>query len=221
MIMRFTIDDIPNEIKYIDVSEMNTGDIVCVSYANMAGKFVGSFTRSCWVHTGIIYVHPVTNIRYVMEGAIYGKSVYKHFFIIPVETWMKFNNRNIIGYKKYFGPKLDEMKMTCIFAKFVKYSKLRGLDPTWLQYLITQPYKKENVKNYHTCFETTVIVLQEMGISKKTQHYSSYFPCDIINDNIEYEENIKYSKTVQIRLNPFITKILINDMKKNTKFWKN
>lgn len=221
MMRRFTVDDIPDEVRYIDVSEMNTGDIVCVSYNNTAGHFVESFTGSCWIHTGIVWVDPRTNIRYIMEGAIYGKSNYKHFFIIPVPTWMNYNRNNLVGFKKYSGPKLDEMKMALEFSQFAKNSKLRGLDATWLAYLFTFPYKDENVKHYHTCFETTILMCQKMGIYKKDKHYSSHFPCDIVNDNVSYEKNISYSKVVQIKLNSFTTKLLLCDMQKNPNFWKN
>ena len=75
--------DYPEECKYIEQSEVNNGDIVLVSYPNMSGGLISSFSKSIWSHPGIIWVDPVSNIRYVLEGAIYRHEKYKHFFKIP------------------------------------------------------------------------------------------------------------------------------------------
>lgn len=211
MINRFTAFDSPNSVRYIYPDELNTGDLLCVSYNNLAGEFVGSFTNSIWVHTGMVWVDPNTNLRYVLEGAIYGGSVYKNFFKIPFETWVRINKRNIMSWKKYNGPEIDPVMMINEFQRFNKI-KLEGFNPTWLRFLINRNYNTPNLGNKLTCFEAIVILGQEMCIFKKDKLYSSYFPCDIVNNNIKTEDGIFYSENIQIKVSDMYAKILYSDM---------
>ena len=220
MINRFSAPDLPDDIRYIDAHEMNTGDIVCVSYNNLAGVFVGSFTHSVWVHTGMIWVDPKTNVRYVMEGAIYGQKAYQHFYKIPITTWMYINRHNVMGYKKYYGPEIDAVKMEEYFEPFIKNSKLEGLNVFWLRFFLNQEYREHEHKNKYTCFESTVILGQMVGIISKKKHYSSYFPKDLVNNTMDYNEGISYSKTVQICGNNCEKNLLFSDMCVFPDFWQ-
>lgn len=216
MINRFSVNDFPNDIEYIEEYDLKTGDILCVSYNNIAGAFVGSFTHSAWIHTGLIWVDPKTNIRYVMEGAIYKKKEYKHFFKIPFITWYNINKRNVCGINKYSGPEIDAVEMDRQFARFSQ-SKLEGLNLSWGKYLRDEPYSGDNQNKKYTCFESTIVMLQRMNIYKKDRVHFSYFPSNVVNNEIPLEDGIKYSKTIQIKPNPYTMKLLDDELRRNDK----
>lgn len=221
LIFRFSLPDFPESVRYISPYEMKTGDIVCISYNNIAGAIIGSLTYSAWAHTGMIWVDPKTNIRYVLEGAICGQEEYKHFYKIPVVAWMNINRGSVLGYKCYNGPEINAEKMIEVFKPFMKYSKLEGFKPSWLRFLFNDEYEEKTVhKESYTCFESTIILGQQCGIYSKSKKYSSYFPCHIVNDKIEMPKGTYYSKVVQIKQNVFEQKLLLEDIKRHPEFWK-
>jgi hypothetical protein len=207
-------NDYPKYCTYINSSELNNGDIVCVSYKNIAGYFVSSFSSSIWSHTGIIWVDPITNIRYVSEGAIYSIEKYKHFMRIPFELWLYINRKNIIGYKKYNGPRLNSKNMEKIMQVFEKNCKLDGFNVFWSKFLIKRPYYEYYLSNKYTCIEYSVILLQLFGIYKKEHIYSSYLPYEIVNDLIKTNDGIKYDKICEIKISPLQFETVKNFMSK-------
>ena len=196
MINRFSANDLPRKITYIDPYDLKNGDLVCISYNNLAGVFVGSFTHSVWVHTGIIWVDPVTNIRYVLEGAIYRQEEYKNYFKIPFLDWMNINRNNLKVIKYYSGPEIDSNLMMEKFEMFMGKSKLDGFNPFWIRFLYDKPYEGIHCNKKYACFEVIIILCQELGIYKKTKCYTSYFPCDVVMDNVKYCDGVSYSKIV-------------------------
>lgn len=221
LVLRSTLNDFPSNVRYIDAYEMKTGDIVCISYDNLPGAIVSSMTNSCWTHTGMIWVDPKTNIRYVLEGAICRQAEYKQFYKIPVETWMNINRCSTLGYKSYVGPPVDAEKMINTFEPIMKFCKLEGFRPTWLRFLFNDRFQElTTLKKRYTCFETTIILGQECGIFLPEKMYSSYFPSNIVNDQIKMPKGTYYTKVVQIRQNPLQQQLLLNDMKKFPEFWK-
>lgn len=220
MINRFSVSDLPLQSKYIDQSEMNTGDLLCVSYNNVAGAFVGTFTRSVWVHTGMIWCDPDTKIKYVLEGAIYGHPEYKQFYMIPIATWMYINKNNVMGFKKYHGPDIDSKIMIDSFKPFMEQTNLEGLNPWWLRFLMNNEYEEYKPQKKITCFESTVVLGQSAGIFAKEKHYSSYFPCDIVNNKISCVDNVYYDQTIQIHMNEIEKNLLFVDMNEFFAFWQ-
>ena len=124
--VRSTTIDYAIECQYLDMREFNNGDIVCVSYYSPAGVIITSVSHSIWSHTGTIWVDPVTNVRYVLEGAIYRLEKYRQFFKIPLETWLFFNKKSTLGFKKYHGPEIDS---DFLWSKFEWLSKDCLLEP--------------------------------------------------------------------------------------------
>lgn len=221
MIIRFTLKDFPTSVRYIEACEMKTGDIVAVAYNNHVTFTVSSMTASAWIHTGIIWVDPETNIRYVLEGAICRQKRYKQFYKIPVATWLYLNRGSLIGYKRYNGPEPDANKMIEVFNRISKNCKLEGFNYTWFRFLFRDNYENfEKLKKKYTCFEITIILGQESGIYKKNRSYHSFFPCDIVNDNIDMENDAFYSKVIQCHQNPAEAFLLKEDKQKYKDFWK-
>lgn len=222
MILRFSLCDFPKKVRYIEPYEMKTGDILCISYNNIAGALVGSMTYSAWVHTGMVWVDPITNIRYVLEGAICKQKQYKNFYKIPVSSWLNLNKNSLIGYKSYNGPPVDPYKMIETFNSFTKDVKLEGFSYTWFRFLFKDRYEK--VSDYgrkYTCFELTIILGQECGIFKKDRKYSSFFPSHVVNNGIETEKGCYYSDVIQCHQNPMEMKLLSIDRQRFPEFWNN
>lgn len=221
LINRNDANDYPNECMYADASEMNNGDIVLVSYTMPAGAFITSFSRSIWSHTGTIWVDPKTNIRYVLEGAIYRYKKYRHFFKIPLETWLFFNRKFLIGYKKYHGPQIDSEYLWSKFEWLNKSCKLEGFNIFWSRFLVNKEYYEYTKHKNYSCLEGTVILGQSAGIYKKDKIYCSYFPGDIANNKINLVDGVSYDLPIQIAIHPTNSLLFSEDLVYHIEMWKN
>jgi hypothetical protein len=219
MINRFTAFDCPVRVQYVYPDQMNNGDLLCISYDNMSTDFISSFTNSVWVHVGMVWVDPDTNLRYVLEGAIYSGKHYKHFFAIPVETWMNINRKNIIAWRRYSGPELDSTQMMHEFFPFIKFSKLEGFNLHWNRFLINKKYREPDRLAYYTCFEAIVIIGQQLGIFSKEKYYTSYFPNHLVNGGIELCKGVSYSDKIEVRMTDYYRNLLLLDMEEFGAFW--
>lgn len=220
-IFRATANDFPLDCVYIKPNDLNNGDIVCVSYYNISGVIVSSFSNSIWSHTGIIYVDPKTDIRYVLEGAVYRHEKYKHFFKIPLETWLYFNRKSLIGYKKYHGPEIRSDFLWKKFEWMTKDCKLEPFNVFWSRFLISRNHYEYSRNNKYTCLEASVILGQDVGIFKKDKIYSSYFPGSVVNNEISLCDYVSYDLPIKIELHPTNSMLLKEDMISNPQSWKN
>lgn len=220
-VFRSTAIDYPLDCVYIKPNDLYNGDIVCVAYYNLSGAIVSSFSNSIWSHTGIIYVDPKTDIRYVLEGAVYRHEKYKHFFKIPLETWLHFNRKNLIGYKKYYGPEISSDFLWKKFEWMVKDCKLEPFNIFWSRFLCSRAYYEYSRRNKYTCLEATVILAQDIGIFEKDKIYSSYFPGNVVNNQINLCNGISYDPPIKISLHPTNSMLLQEDIISHPRSWKN
>ena len=139
VINNLTSYDTPCDLVYLDTLDLKTGDIVGVSYSNVAGGFVSSFSRSIWSHTGNIWVDPKNGLVYVLEGVMYPLVKYRGFIKVPFDIWYKYNCNFTLGIKKYRGPEIDPEKMIQTFSLF-KDCKLEGFNYTWGRFLRNDKY---------------------------------------------------------------------------------
>lgn len=213
--------DYPDSCKYIEQSEVNNGDIVLVAYPNMSGGIIRSFSKSIWSHTGIIWVDPISNIRYVLEGAIYRYKKYQHFFKIPFETWLFFNRKFLTGYKKYYGPPINSEYLWSKFEWMTKKCKLDKFNIFWARFLLNKDYYEYTKNDTYSCLEASVILGQDSGIFKKDKIYCSYFPGDIANNRISLCDGIKYDLPIKISIHPVNHLLLSEDLIFHSESWKN
>lgn len=213
--------DYPDQCKYIDSMEVNTGDIVLVSYPNVSGGLISAFSKSVWSHTGMIWVDPLTDIRYVLEGAIYRYKKYQHFFKIPFETWLYFNRKFILGYKKYYGPPINSDFLWSKFEWMVKNCKLDKFNIFWARFLADKDYYEYSKSPAYSCLEASVILGQDAGIFYKDKIYCSYFPGDIANNRITLCKGIKYDLPIQISIHPSNHMLIAEDIFFHQEMWKN
>jgi hypothetical protein len=220
-VVRSTTYDYPIKSEYLDMREFNNGDVVCVSYYNVAGAIVTSASHSIWSHTGTIWVDPVTNVRYVLEGAIYRMKKYQHFFKIPLETWLFFNKKSLLGYKKYHGPEISSEFLWSKFEWLVKKCKLESFSLYWARFIADKDYYEYSRKDKYTCLEATIILGQNAGIYKKDKIYCSYFPGSVANNEISLCDGVSYDLPIKIALHPTNKMLIDEDISLNVCFWKN
>lgn len=218
---RANADDFPLKCEYIDPLDMKNGDIVSVSYYNLAGAIITGASKSIWSHTGTIYFDPITNIRYVIEGAIYRVKKYRHFFKIPLETWLYFNRYSLLGYKKYRGPQIDSEYLLNKFETLFKNCTLEAFNIFWSRFLVDRDYYEYHRLTKYTCMEATIILGQEMGIFKKDKIYNSYFPDHIVNNKISLCDGISYDPPIKFMLHPTNSLLMEEDQKMRREWWKN
>lgn len=216
-INRSCMDDYPREVVYAEPGNFNNGDIVFVSYSSIAGGIVSSFSSSIWSHTGTIWVDPVSNVRFVLEGAIYRHQKYHHFFKIPLDTWLFFNKKFLTGWKQYQGPAISSEYLWEKFKWLNKDCKLEAFNVFWSRFLVNRDYYEYSRLSKYTCLEATIILGQDAGIYAKDKIYCSYFPGDVVNDQIKYTPGVSYSKPIKIVMDPARLLILKDDLKK--RFW--
>jgi hypothetical protein len=214
-------NDYPLEVEYLENINLSNGDMVFVSYDNFSGKFISAFSSSIWSHTGIIYIDPVTLVKYVLEGAIYRHKTYRHFFKIPLECWMYFNRKSLLAYKKYNGPLIDSNFMWRNFEQFIKNCKLDSLNIFWAKFLFERDYYEYANSRKYSCFEVSIILAQNIGIYKKEKMYSSYFPEHMANNKITLSPGVSYDNLKQIKLNLVDSLLIQEDILNFPDFWKN
>jgi len=217
MIHRYTTFDDPPEAIHIDKCDLKTGDILGVGYSNLAGMFTSSFSRSVWSHTGIVWIDPDSKITYILEGAHYPLKEYKGFIRIPFDIWYFYNSSFICGICKYNGPTLDPYKIICEFSKFEGKVKLEGFNPSWYRFLVNREHFDSKINKYYTCYEVTILLLQNLGIYKKEKLHSSYFPKHIMNNSIPCENGIFYSPLKRFFLVPTMNRLIKLEKQKNRK----
>lgn len=221
IVIRQCADDYPYQSVYIDPLDMNNGDLLFVSYGNVSGGVITTFSGSIWSHPGMIWVDPLTNIRYVLEGAIYRHKKYQHFFKIPFDTWLYFNRKYLTAYKKYCGPSINSDFLWSKFEWLTKKCQLDKLTIFWARFLMEKEYYEYAKRDTYSCLEATVILGQDAGIFKKDKIYCSYLPGDIANDKISYCEGVSYKKPVQITIHPVNHALISEDMIFHAELWKN
>jgi hypothetical protein len=195
-------NDYPKVSNPLDLKDLKTGDILSVSYKNSFGVFVSAWSNSVWSHPGMIYKCNDTEI-FVIEAARYRKksdNKWKGVFMIPLNTWLKFNEDHIISITKYSGKLISNNKVESAFLK-IKGCKLQTFTPSWIRLLRKEEYDpiKLEIKDY-VCYEILIRLLQELNVVRKKYLPSAYWPSDICWGRLDLEEGVEYSEPVLLNL---------------------
>lgn len=189
-------NDYLSKSEIIDVTKLQTGDIVGNSYNRIISKLQGIFSRSVWHHTGMIWVSPDTNKIFVLEAMNYKKKNIKGILKIPFDEWYDLNKKTTICYLKYIGKKyIDPNKLDTIFKKYQK-CQLNEFELSWVRFLFKKDYFKNENKYKYTCNELTIQMLQDLEIVQKKYSCCSFFAKDIIFRNFDYCDNCEYNEAV-------------------------
>jgi len=190
-----SVDDFPDSSERLDLSTIKTGDILGASYQNGLGYFIGLFLDTMWSHVGVAWRDPKTNGLFVLEAANY-HDPYKGVFKIPIENWVRFNKKNIIGLTRLTTPAGFEVNPNEVEDNFdkIRNVKLDTFNFTWWRLLFKKDYDENYHQSHYTCYELAVKTLQNSGVFKKRYMWSSYTPGDIMKGLVDMEDGFKYSK---------------------------
>ena len=181
-------EDYPDKIEPLDLSTIQTGDIIGAAYRRSHGYFVSFWSSSIWSHIGIAWRDPVNQELFILEAAVYKDPKYRGILKVPILDWVRFNRKGYMGVTRLRRaenvPPIDPTQMMQTFEEFQKI-EIDSFNWRWLRLLFKTPYTPERQTHY-TCYELSVLMLQEMGIVAKKHRCSSYFPGDIMSGNMEF-----------------------------------
>lgn len=200
----FDLEDTKKSSENIE-NNLETGDLVFVSYNNTLGYFMRGWMGSAWTHVGMIMKHE--NKLYVMETADYSsiKSSTKNqikdlpknngILVIPFETWKSLNKKHTITYKQLQTPENFDRRV--LIREFLKIQEAKldtfsvGMN-IWSKYIWRRRYKKSNQKKSNiTCSELIAKIYQSTAVIKKKYDPGSYYTKDFIENTIEMEPGFK------------------------------
>jgi len=196
------IKELAPKLKYLDIEDFKTGDIIAVSNNKMVNKLIHSLSGNNWVHSGIIYVDPKTKLKYVLEGARYGDEKRSLFNKILISKWLTINRYSKICIMRLRGS-LNPKILYSKFKSFIKNSYIGKINYTWLRFITKSPYKKyseEEYKRDFTCVEATIKTLQEVGVFDTQYSESSYLLENILRRQIKCKNGFSYDEPYQICL---------------------
>lgn len=188
------IDD-PQSYQFLD-----TGDILIVNYNQNLNRVISMFTKSVWQHSSLV-LRDDTGRLWIFEGANYRNTDYRDFFFIPLDMWLKLNKKNNLAVLKHHGPPIDRQAFLKLGEQY-KITKLDNFDLKFIRFLDYHQYYDDKPGERHmTCNEMVIIILQKLNVVKKTIWSGSYFPGDIANRNLEYEDGHRYEEMMGLTLN--------------------
>ena len=186
------VNDYPKENIKLDTKNLQTGDLLSVSYQNHLGVFISFWSSSVWSHPGMIYRRSDDEI-FVIEGCRYKEKKWRGVIVMPITKWIELNRKHIVSLTKYQGPKIYNDQMERALG-MLSHFKLQNFEVGWLRFI-------QDKKLYHSpkgqnkvCYEIMTILMQELGIVKKLYTYYSYWPGDIAWGNLDFEVGYGYLK---------------------------
>ena len=171
--------------------DLQTGDILFVSYKNSLGYFMKAWSNSKWTHTAMVYKSP-DNKLYVMETANYPNK--KGVQFLSIAEWYRYNKNCEIGVMRLRKPK--DFNSNKILDSFEQISdkKLDTIGISWFRLLSKKKYTGLPLKDNITCYEMVVHLLQNSDIVDCVYSPSSYFPIDIVEHKMPMKEGFRYDR---------------------------
>jgi len=195
--------DLAPEWEYLNRSQLKTGDILIISYVNLAGKIVHALTGSRWSHAGIVYIDPQTGLQYVLEGANYRQDGFRrNFFKIPLTKWIRINRYSTLS-RMEINRQIDPKVLIQSFEGFRQYGQLDSLNPKWIRFLQTTPHKAYSNDDYNrgfTCIEACIRTLQNAGVFEAQKSESSYFLTQVMDSSLKTINGYAYSQARRLCL---------------------
>lgn len=184
--------------------DLKTGDLLFVRYNNSLGYTMRFLSGSVWTHVSMVYKDELGNI-YVLETANYPRKIFKNskskfrgVLFMPIEEWRRYNINRQVSVMKLKAPKTFDREL--LIENFEKVSD-RNLDTfsvNWLRLLFKNKYKNNQLNNNITCYELIVYLLQETDVCAKDFTPSSFYPSDIINGKLTFNEGFSYKTLSKI-----------------------
>jgi hypothetical protein len=189
--IRINTSEGPKTYLRVKSTDLQTGDLLFVSYRNSLGYFMKVWSNSKWTHTAMIYKAPDDNI-YVMETANYPDK--KGVQFLSIDEWYRYNKGCDIGVMRLRKPKNFDSNNILESFEQLSDKKLDTIGVSWLRLLTKKKYTGLPLKENITCYEMTVHLLQSTNIVECNYTPASYFPIDIIEHKLPMKEGFRYDR---------------------------
>lgn len=178
--------------------DLETGDILGVSYHNSLGCFITFWSKSAWSHTGMVYKDKEGKL-FIAEAARYRNTDFQNVFLIPLDTWLSLNKKTTIAVSKYKGKKISDKHFHRAF-NVIKDYKLDKFSYRWARLLLTEDYTEDYKQRERlTCNEILIMLLQEIGIVDKHRNPSSYWAADVVHGRLPFRKGYSYESPLLIQ----------------------
>ncbi len=179
-------------------NELETGDLIAVSYQSIRGNLVKCFTGSSWTHLGMIYKDCNTGEVFVLEVSYYTN---KEQGIIkrPLRYWLDWNEDRDIVYIKHIGTPISSNDIDRILTKMPNVSPDTNV-VNWLKTLVKRPYYPRNLNKPYYCSEFIIILLQELNVIEKEYLADGYQPWEAIFGKLKYINGHSYDRPLLLNL---------------------
>lgn len=187
----YPADDDFKKIKYNEIKkQLDTGDILAISYPSRRGKYVKVFTGSIWTHIGMVLRR--NNIIYIIEMAHYSNDE-TGLILKPLKEWLDWNEGFNIAYRKYNGEKeFPQDKIEDILELSQEYTADLSVI-SWMKTIISRNYSDpEEDKDYYYCSEFLVHLLQSCEVLKKIILPCSFKPWELLYGNLSLHKGYSY-----------------------------
>lgn len=182
--------DYPTENTKLDLENLQTGDLLSVSYGNHLGIFITFWSSSHWSHPSMIYRRTDDEI-FVVEACRYRDQKWRGVIVMPINKWIELNKKHIIALTKYQGPKIYNDQIERALG-MVSNFRLQSFQASWLRFIQDKKLYHKPEGKHKVCYEIMIILMQELGIVKKLYTYYSYWPKDICWGNLDFEDGYSY-----------------------------
>lgn len=181
---------------------LQTGDLVFVRYDNSLGYFMRLWSGSPWTHMGMVF-RDVTNQVYIMETANYHATSKlqerKGLLVLPISEWLQRNRNCQISVKPLKTPK--DFDRRNLYRSFVRIDgkKLDTFGINWFRLLGKRSYHSLKSQENVMCYELIVYLLQENEVIEKEYSASSYFPGNIIDNELKLRPGFKFEDIYMLK----------------------
>ena len=194
---------------YLHYDDIDTGDLLLVSYSNLDAITSNSMIGLKFTHASICS-REGSNL-YIYELANYFNEI-TGFIKIPFSEWLKYNKNTLILYNKLKITNDSYIKrkyLSIMFDKFRKKHMTDGVfnmvDFSVRYFMPEQNYSSLdfNSKNY-ACYEVILAMMKDIGIISEMKSTENYTTDDMIGmKNFKLRPSFSYDEYFISDLNSF------------------
>lgn len=188
--------------------QMNTGDLLFVSYDNTLGYSMRIVSGSIWTHVGMVMRDKKD--LYIMETADYSSSEQirnkqiklpktNGLLAVPLDTWLKLNQNHSIAYRQLSTPEsFDRRKLIQSFWN-IKQQNLDsfGVGINVVKKALFRTQSKNPTQENILCYELIEKIYQDCDIIKLTKNYTT---ADLVKETTALKKDFSLAKSIKLLL---------------------
>lgn len=175
------------------VKQLQTGDLVAISYPSLRGQLVKVFTGSAWAHVAMIVCirRKGREVPCVLEIGRYSREE-RGVMLHSIDEWLEKNDERIIGWRPYLG-RFNRQRLNEFIAKHRDKNEDMFV-VSWLKSMYKVDYKPNKEKGEYYCSEFITRLLQETGVIRKEYDPAGYKPWELIHGQMPLMEGHRYGE---------------------------